>query len=89
MTTLLRTLSIGLIVVFTANVQAATDKPLVMEGKKTLYQRVLSTPDARIYESPDLAGESGEMIPFSVLYVYEKRDDWIKVGHSSVGNTAG
>jgi hypothetical protein len=60
-----------------------------MEGKKTLYQRVLSTPDARIYESPDRAGESDEMTPFSVLYVYEKRDDWIKVGHSSFGNTAG
>ncbi len=89
MTTLLRTLSIGLIVVFTANLQAATEKPLVMEGKKTLYQRVLSTPDARIYESPDRAGESGEMSPFSVLYVYEKRDGWIKVGHSSFGNTAG
>ena len=89
MTTLLRTLSIGLIVVFSANLQAATDKPLVMEGKKTLYQRVLSTPDARIYESPDRAGESGEMTPFSVLYVYEKRDGWIKVGHSSFGNTAG
>ncbi len=89
MTTLLRTLSIGLIVVFTANLQAATEKPLVMEGKKTLYQRVLSTPDARIYESPDRAGESGEMTPFSVLYVYEKRDGWIKVGHSSFGNTAG
>ena len=89
MTTLLRTLSIGLIVVFSANLQAATDKPLVMEGKKTLYQRVLSTPDARIYESPDRTGESGEMTPFSVLYVYEKRDGWIKVGHSSFGNTAG
>jgi serine/threonine-protein kinase PpkA len=89
MITLLRTLSIGLIVVFTANLQAATDKPLVMEGKKTLYQRVLSTPDARIYESPDRTDESDEMTPFSVMYVYEKRDDWIKVGHSSFGNTAG
>jgi len=89
MTSLLRTLSIGLVVVFAANLQAATDKPLVMEGKKTLYQRVLSTPDARIYESPDSAGESDEMTPFSVLYVYEKRDGWIKVGHGSFGNTAG
>jgi hypothetical protein len=89
MTTLLRTLSIGLVVFFTANLHAATDKPLVMEGKKTLYQRVLSTPDARIYESPDGAGESDEMTPFSVLYVYEKRDGWIKVGHGSFGNTAG
>ena len=26
----------------------AADKPLLMEGKKTLYQRVLSIPDARL-----------------------------------------
>jgi len=86
---LIRTLSIGLVVVFSVGLQAATDRPLVMEGKKTLYQRVLSTPDARIYESPDQVGESSEMTPFSVLYVYEKRDEWIKVGHGSFGNTAG
>ncbi|MHC4222133.1 MAG: hypothetical protein ACYST9_06895, partial [Planctomycetota bacterium] len=60
-----------------------------MEGKKTLYQRVLSTPDARIYQSPDDSDESSEMTPFSVLYVYQKSDGWIKVGHDSFGKIAG
>jgi hypothetical protein len=86
---LLRTLVISLIIIFTANLQAALDKPLVMEGKKTLYQRVLSTPDAQIYQSPDNSVESSAMTPFSVLYVYEKSDDWIKVGHDSFGKTVG
>jgi len=56
----IRALGFALVVVVTANLQAGTDKPLVMEGKKTLYQRVLSVPDARLYESPDRASESSE-----------------------------
>lgn len=86
---ILKTLIISLLSVFSTNLLAVTDKPLVMEGKKTLYQRVLSTPDARIYELPDKSVESSVMTPFSVLYVYQKSDGWIKVGHDSFGETAG
>jgi len=86
---LLKNLVISLVIIFTANLQAAADKPLVMEGKKTLYQRVLSTPDAQIYQSPDNSVKSNAMTPFSVLYVYEKDDGWIKVGHDSFGKIAG
>ena len=68
---------------------AAADKPLLMEGKKTLFQRVLSVPDARLYEVPEGAATSSAVIPFSVLYVYEKEGDWIKVGYNSFGQTAG
>jgi serine/threonine-protein kinase PpkA len=53
---------------------AAADKPLLMEGKKTLFQRVLSVPDARLYEVPADTATSSAVIPFSVLYVYEKDD---------------
>ncbi len=67
----------------------AAAKPLLMEGKKTLYQRVLSIPDARLYEIPVGSAPSTEIIPFSVLYVYEKSSDWLKVGYDSFGNTAG
>lgn len=67
----------------------AADKPLLMEGKNTLFQRVLSVPDARIYEKPDASASSGPVVPFSVLYVYEKSGDWIRVGHNSFGQTAG
>jgi len=68
---------------------AAADKPLLMDGKKTLFQRVLSVPDARLYEVPEGAATSSAVIPFSVLYVYEKQGDWIKVGYNSFGQTAG
>ena len=59
---------------------AAAAKPLLMEGKKTLYQRVLSVPDARLYKTPTKNADSTEIVPFSVLYVYQKGSEWIKVG---------
>ncbi|MCZ6579592.1 MAG: VWA domain-containing protein [Gammaproteobacteria bacterium] len=88
MKNMLRILVLFLIVGIFSNLQAGS-KPLVMEGKKTLYQRVLSTPDARIYASPEQSENSTEVIPFSVLYVYAKRGGWIEVGFDSYGNTAG
>jgi hypothetical protein len=81
-------LLICLLMPLTGNLQAV-DKPLLMEGKKTLYQRVLSVPEARLYEIPVDSEASSEIVPFSVLYVYEKGDDWLKVGYDSFGDTAG
>jgi len=87
-----KSISRSLIVLFlltlTGNLGAA-DKPLLMDGKKTLFQRVLSVPDARLHEEPTDSAASSAIIPFSVLYVYEKNGDWIKVGHNSFGQTAG
>ncbi|RLA14868.1 MAG: VWA domain-containing protein [Gammaproteobacteria bacterium] len=85
----MRFLITGLIGVLSCTLQAATEKPLLMEGKKTLYQRVLSIPDARIYPAPDQSVASTEVTPFSVLYVYAREDDWIRVGHDSYGAIAG
>ena len=81
-------LLICLLLPLTGNLQAA-DKPLLMEGKKTLYQRVLSIPEARLYEIPVSSEAFSEIVPFSVLYVYEKSDDWLKVGYDSFGDTVG
>jgi serine/threonine-protein kinase PpkA len=67
----------------------ASARPLLMEGKKTLYQRVLSIPEARLYEIPVASAPSSEIVPFSVLYVYAKGSDWMQVGYDSFGNTAG
>lgn len=67
----------------------AEEKPLLMDGKKTLFQRVLSIPDARIYAKPVESAESSAIIPFSVLYVYEKGSDWLRVGYDSFGQAAG
>jgi len=68
---------------------SATDKPLLMEGKKTLYQRVLSVPDALLFDKPVDSAASSEIVPFSVLYVYEKGSDWLRVGYDSFGQIAG
>jgi len=86
---LIAKLLMGLVVVLSSQLYAADLKPLLMEGKKTLYQRVLSVPDARVFTQPDNNSESEEVVPFSVLYVYEKQDGWIKVGYNSFGNTVG
>jgi serine/threonine-protein kinase PpkA len=85
---LIKSLLLGLVILCT-NSALATETPLLMDGKKTLYQRVLSTPDARLYESPEASVLLNEILPFSVLYVYQKKQDWIKVGYGSFGDTAG
>ena len=66
----------------------ALDKPLLMEGKKTLYQRVLSVPEASLYQQPDETSDTSAVLPFSVLYVYQRQDGWLKVGHDSFGQIA-
>ena len=78
----------GCLLLLAGNLAAAA-KPLVMEGKKTLYQRVLSVPAARLYQAPADSPVSSQIVPFSVLYVYDKENDWIKVGYDSFGKTAG
>ncbi len=80
---------VGIVLAVSLNIQADELKPLLMEGKKTLYQRVLSTPDARIYQQANDSSEFAEVVPFSVLYVYEKQDGWIRVGYNSFGNIVG
>ncbi|MFQ3188829.1 MAG: serine/threonine-protein kinase PpkA [Gammaproteobacteria bacterium] len=85
---LIKRLLVVLVILYT-NSASATETPLLMDGKKTLYQRVLSTPDARLYESPEQTVSFNEILPFSVLYVYQKKQDWIKVGYGSFGDTAG
>jgi serine/threonine-protein kinase PpkA len=67
----------------------AQQRPLLMEGKKTLYQRVLSIPDARLYQTPDEQSASQPAVPFSVFYVYARDKGWLKLGYDSYGRIAG
>ena len=66
--------------------------PLLIEGKKTLYQRVLTRPGAAIAVKP---GEAlGKPIePFTVYFVYERSEQggkpWLLVGAGSDGKTQG
>lgn len=67
-------------------------EPLKQEGKKTLYQRVLTTPECQLTET---AGASkGKKIPaFSRYYVYARQNvggtEWLQVGADTVGKTVG
>jgi len=66
--------------------------PLLIEGKKTLYQRVLTRPGAALAAKPGEAG--GKPIePFTVYFVYERSEPggkpWLLVGAGSDGKTQG
>ncbi len=67
----------------------AMQKPLLMEGKKTLYQRVLTAPQAKLYQQADGASSATDIIPFSVFYVYQRDNDWLQVGPDSYGKISG
>ncbi|WP_350023383.1 serine/threonine-protein kinase [Pseudomonas protegens] len=67
-------------------------RPLLMPGKKTLFQRVLSKPGASFSSEPGAA--PGQAVPaFSVLYVYQRKNldgrSWLRLGAASDGRSAG
>ncbi|MGB0713232.1 MAG: hypothetical protein ACPGUC_06700, partial [Gammaproteobacteria bacterium] len=68
-------------------------EPLIMEGKKSLYQRVLARPGAVLHESPDSAATKQDTPPFRMFYVYGKRRigelDWLHVGNDTRGDLSG
>ncbi|MBV6290105.1 serine/threonine-protein kinase [Pseudomonas aegrilactucae] len=69
-----------------------SQRPLLMAGKKTLFQRVLSKPGAQLASEAGASG--GKAIPaFSVLYVYQRDNvdgsPWLQVGTGSDGRRDG
>jgi len=70
----------------------AQEKPLLQNGKQTLYQRVLTTPGCRLLEKP-ATGDGKAQPAFSRFYVYQRQkqgaDEWLKVGADSYGKIAG
>jgi hypothetical protein len=72
--------------------RAQPKKPLLQDGKKTLYQRVLTRPEAMLTaKAGDAAGKAPP--PFSVFFVYERSQaggaEWLLVGAASDGRTDG
>jgi hypothetical protein len=67
---------------------AAEEKPLLQEGKKTLYQRVLTTPGCQLREST--GASTGKAVPtFTRFYVYQRDQQWLRVGPDSLGKSSG
>jgi len=75
----------------TMGAHAADQKPLLQEGKHSLYQRVLTYPGCQLAPK---AGEAGKEQPaFSRFYVYQRskqgQDEWLQVGPDSFGHVSG
>ena len=57
-----------------AGSSAAQDarKPLLLDGKTALYERVLTRPGAMLNQAPGSGVPGTELPPFTILYVYER-----------------
>lgn len=87
----LLTLTVSLPLV-TAAPALADPRPLIQEGKETLYQRILTTPGCQLTQEAGATG--GDIQPaFSRFYVYQRSqengDDWLEVGPDSYGSAIG
>lgn len=82
----LRTLSAALLALSLSPVLQAADQPLLQAGKKTLFQRVLTTPTCKLGTAAgDAAGTAQPA--FSRFYVYERStvgaQEWLRVSPDS------
>ncbi|QHM71895.1 vWA domain-containing protein [Mixta intestinalis] len=70
---------------------ADAGKPLLQEGKRTLYQRVLTSPGCELAPQPGAGGK--EQPAFSRFYVYQRhmqgQEEWLQVGPDSFGHLSG
>ena len=80
---------INLVLIWANSAAAQKCTPLLIPGKQTLFQKVISHPGANLYSS---AQESSAVVqasvtPFTVFYVYERTSvngtEWLKVGPSA------
>ncbi|MGX2969319.1 vWA domain-containing protein [Ursidibacter sp. B-7004-1] len=83
--------SIALSMIF-SQYAIAEQKPLLQEGKSTLYQRVLSTPSCELLPTSD--AKKGEKVPaFSRYYVYKRENvsgvEMLQIGPDTLGKTVG
>ncbi len=74
---------------------AQQSKPLLIPGKRTLYQKVITHPGTKLYA---FAGDSAQVLkkwvkPFTVFYVYQRSvvggKPWLEIGLSSTEGAVG
>mgnify|MGYP001827244160 CR=1 FL=1 len=83
-----------LVLVTAARTSVAAPEPLLMPGKTSLFQRVLTRPGAVTRASPGAdAPVRARVPPLSVFFVYERRtlagQEWLELGSNSRGETQG
>lgn len=64
-----------------------------MEGKQSLYQRVLTKPGAHVHSKPSASSKTKPIVPFTLYYVYSRHiaggKQWVEVGINAHGNMDG
>ncbi|MCW2268760.1 hypothetical protein D3C77_87850 [compost metagenome] len=88
----LRGLAAALLAMSLSPIVQAADQPLLQAGKKTLFQRVLTTPSCKLGSAAgDAAGTAQPA--FSRFYVYERStvgtQEWLRVGPDTQGKSIG
>ena len=83
----LKVLTGAVLLTFAIN-SAYADTPLLMEGKSSIYQRVLTTPSCRLKAKSD--DKDGKVVDaFSRFYVYADDGKTLKVGPDDTGKISG
>ncbi|HET6566308.1 MAG TPA: vWA domain-containing protein [Xanthomonadales bacterium] len=87
-------LLLAMLSLIAASVQAQNPRPLIMQGKETLFQRVIAIPGTVLREKAGHASKSiADVSPFTVFYVYERQElesgTWLQVGYDSDGSVDG
>ena len=72
---------------------AQQTRPLNLEGKRALYQRVIAVPGASIVDAAGSEEAAQPVTPFTVFYVYAREQtsgrEWLQVGLDSNGDIDG
>jgi hypothetical protein len=89
-----RALTVIVLLLLAISVQAQNARPLIMQGKETLFQRVIAIPGAVLRDdAANTAKSVADVSPFSVFYVYDRREtesgEWLQVGYDSDGSSDG
>ncbi|MGU3496673.1 hypothetical protein ACLBXM_21745 [Xanthobacteraceae bacterium A53D] len=67
-------------------VAAPAREPLLIPGKTTLYQRILTRPDTPLTREPGAGQAMAHFPPFSIFYVYARKSEggaeYVEVGRS-------
>jgi serine/threonine-protein kinase PpkA len=94
----MKTILLALVITLTplpsiaADPVAGGDRPLLIQGKHSLYQRVLSVPGARLSREPGGPAQTA-VVPFTAFYVYKRREqggrEWVELGTDRFGSRAG
>lgn len=79
---------IAIILCFICSLQCAffaSSAPLLQDGKKSVYQRLVTHPGAKLYAGPgpDAAVTKDPLATFTVMYIYGRQGNRIQVGTGS------